>query len=572
VSVTAESLPTPADLADATWEGVSRRYQALLDQPLDEANVEGWLAAWSALDAALMEAAGLAMIAYTCDTADAAKEAAHLRFASDILPRVDELGVKLADRLLALGYAPPALDQMVRRFRTHTEVFREANVPLSMEVEQLDTRYQKVTGGLTVTWDGVEKTIPELQRYLQSPDRATRERAFRASSAAYLAHKDELSGIFDRMLDLRQQIARNAGLGDYEAYAFKSKCRFDYTPADCARFHESVERHVTPAVERLHGRRRERMRLDSVRPWDLGADPHGRAGLAPFGEVTELISRTRTMFRELSPALGQEYDTMVREGLLDLGTRKGKAPGGYCETLPYRGRPFIFMNAAGVADDVSTLLHEAGHAFHAFSAHAQALVWQRQPGLEACELASMSMELLAAPFLDRDHGGFYDREDLARARTEHLEDILITLQHVAGVDAFQSWLYTSGEGGDPVARDRAWLRLRSRFERGVDWEGLERERTIRWYRQPHIFLSPFYYIEYGIAQLGALQVWRNSLHDRADAVARYRAALALGATRPLPEIFATAGARFSFEPELMGELVALVEEELSRWEESSAAA
>ena len=572
MTVTADSLPTPAELAHATWEDVSRRYQALLDQALDRENVESWLAAWSGLDAALMEAAGLAMIAYTCDTADPAKEAAHLRFASEILPRVEELGVRLADRLLALDYAPPALEQMVLRFRTHSEIFRQANVPLFMESEQLDTRYQKVTGGLTVTWDGVEKTIPELQRYLQSPDRATRERAFRAASMAYLAHKDELSGIFDRLLALRQEIARNAGFADFEAYAFRAKCRFDYTPTDCARFHEAVERHVTPAVERLHHRRRERMRLDSVRPWDLGADPQGRPGLAPFTDVEELIARTRTMFRQVSPALGQEYDTMVGEGLLDLGTRKGKAPGGYCETLPHRGRPFIFMNAAGVADDVSTLLHEAGHAFHAFSAHAQALVWQRQPGLEACELASMSMELLAAPFLGRDAGGFYDPEELARARTEHLEDILLTLQHVASVDAFQSWIYTSGQGADPRARDRAWLGLRERFERGVDWNGLEKERVIRWYRQPHIFLSPFYYIEYGIAQLGALQVWRNSMKDRTDAVARYRAALALGATRPLPEIFAAAGARFSFEPELMGELVGLVEEELGRWEEVSAAA
>jgi oligoendopeptidase F len=571
VTVTADSLPTPAELADATWEDVSRRYQVLLDQPLDRASVESWLAAWSALDAALMEASGLAMIAYTCDTADPAKEAAHLRFASEILPRVEELGVRLADRLLALEYAPPALEQMVLRFRTHSEIFREANVPLYMETEQLGTRYQKVTGGLTVTWDGVEKTIPELQRYLQSPDRAIRERAFRASSAAYLVHRDELSGVFDRLYALRQEIAGNAGFADFEAYSFRAKCRFDYTPADCARFHEAVERHVTPAVERLHRRRREQMRLPSVRPWDLGADHKGRPGLAPFSEVDELISRTRTMFRQVSPVLGQEYDTMVNERLLDLGTRKGKAPGGYCETLPHRGRPFIFMNAAGVADDVSTLLHEAGHAFHAFSAHAQPLVWQRQPGLEACELASMSMELLAAPFLGREAGGFYSPEELARARTEHLEDILITLQHVAGVDAFQSWIYTSGEGADPQARDRAWVRLRDRFERGVDWSGLERERIIRWYRQPHIFLSPFYYIEYGIAQLGALQVWRNSLRDRADAVARYRAALALGATRPLPEIFAAAGARFSFEPDLMGELVALVEEELGRWEETSAA-
>ncbi|HTO72171.1 MAG TPA: M3 family metallopeptidase, partial [Gemmatimonadales bacterium] len=300
------------------------------------------------------------------------------------------------------------------------------------------------------------------------------------------------------------------------------------------------------------------------------ADPHGRPGHTPFREVGQLISGAGRIFDQVSPELGGEFGTMVREELLDLGARKGKAPGGYCETLHYRGRPFIFMNAVGVADDVSTLLHEAGHAFHAYSAHHQPLVWQRQPGLEACELASMSMELLASPYLGLDRGGFYNPADLARARSEHLEDILVTLQHVASVDAFQSWIYTSGEGGDAAARDKAWLRIRSRFERGVDWNGLEAERVGRWYRQLHIFLYPFYYIEYGIAQLGALQVWRNSLENQVEAVRCYRAALALGATRPLPEIFAAAGAQFSFKPELMGPLVELVETELARWDAGSA--
>ncbi len=521
---------------------------------------------WSAFEAALTEAAALAMIAYTCDTADPVKEAAHLRFSSDILPRADELGVRLADRLLALGYSRPALEEMVRRFRTASEIFREANVPLFTEVEQLGTAYQKITGGLTVTWEGQEKTLPELQPLMQSPDRKVRERAFRLGIQTYVSRRDELSGLFDQLFALRQRIAQNAGFADFQAYAFRAKCRFDYTPADCLRFHDAVEEHVTPAVERLHQRRRERMKLDQVRPWDLGADPLGRPGLVPFSEVDELIQGAERIFHRVAPELGAEFDTMIREGMLDLGTRKGKAPGGYCETLHSRGLPFIFMNAVGVADDVSTLLHEAGHAFHAYSAHAQPLVWQRQPGLEACELASMSMELLASPHLTRAEGGFYEEADLARARTEHLEDILITLQHVASVDAFQSWIYTSGEGQDGAARDQAWLRFRSRFEKGVDWTGLTAERIGRWYRQLHIFLYPFYYIEYGIAQLGALQVWRNSLTDQVDAVRRYRAALALGATRPLPEIFAIAGAKFSFEASLMGQLVELVETELVRWD------
>jgi oligoendopeptidase F len=259
-------------------------------------------------------------------------------------------------------------------------------------------------------------------------------------------------------------------------------------------------------------------------------------------------------------ALGARFRTMMDEGLLDLESRRNKAPGGYCDTLQFSGRPFIFMNAAGIPEDVMTLLHEAGHAFHAFEADRQPLIWQRHPGSEVAELASMSMELLASPYLA--DAGFYSGVEAESAELEHLEDVLITLAHIASVDAFQTWIYTSGEGEDARARDAAWLRIRQRFDRGVDWSGLETERVSRWYRQLHIFLYPFYYIEYGIAQIGALQVWRNAQRNQAEAVRRYREALALGATRPLPELFTAAGVRFTFDAGEIGALVSLVEERM----------
>jgi oligoendopeptidase F len=256
--------------------------------------------------------------------------------------------------------------------------------------------------------------------------------------------------------------------------------------------------------------------------------------------------------------LGAQFAIMADERLLDLESREGKAPGGYCTKLPFRGRPYIFMNAVGVADDVSTLVHEAGHCFHAFLAHEQPYVWQRGTGSEAAELASMSMELLAAPHLAAPVG-YYSPTDARRAQLEHLEDVLVTLPHIASVDAFQSWIYTSGAGGDAAARDQAWLDIRERFERGVDWRGLEPQRVARWYRQLHIFEYPYYYIEYGIAQLGALQVWRRSLEDPAGAVAAYKRALSVGGTRSLPAIYAEAGARLVFDAAEMRELVGLVE-------------
>jgi oligoendopeptidase F len=300
-----------------------------------------------------------------------------------------------------------------------------------------------------------------------------------------------------------------------------------------------------------------------LRPWDLAVDPYRPKAIRPFSHAAELVGTAQRVFQNVDPELGREFQVMIDEGLLDLESRKGKAPGGYCETLHFNGRPFIFMNAVGLVDDVNTLLHEAGHAFHAFAAHDQPLIWQRHPGSEAAELASMSMELLAAPHLTQPVG-YFAAEDALSARLEHLEDVLLSLVHIASVDAFQTWIYTSGKGGDAGARDAEWLRLRQRFERGVDWSGLDQERMARWYRQLHIFLYPFYYIEYGIAQIGALQVWRNSLDNPAEAVAHYRDALALGAVHSLPVIYQTAGAELTFDEKAIGELVALVEREIGR--------
>ena len=567
MSVTDSHLPTlpasPDAFADARWEDVAPYYEALAAAPLSADTVEAWLGQWSRLDALVGEAGTLAMIAYTGDTADADKEASYLRFSTEVFPKVDEQAVRLARRLLDLGWSRPDLETAIRRFRTDAEIFREENVALSAEIEELSAQYQKIAGGLSAEWDGERKTIPQLQPYLKATDRAVRERAFRLGTGAYLAHRDEMVALFDRVYEKRVRVARNAGFADYQAYAFAAKHRFDYTPDDVARFHDAVEAAVMPAVERLMAHRRERLGLDTLRPWDTGVDLYRERPLRPFQTADEFVAGARRVFAAVDPALGAQFATMADEGLLDLESRPGKAPGGYCTKLPWRGRPFIFMNAVGVPDDVNTLVHEAGHCFHDFAAHELPLVWQRSTGHEAAELASMSMELLAAPYLARPTG-YYDQADADAAMLEHLSDVLTTLPHVASVDAFQRWIYTSGEGHDAAARDAAWLRIRARFERGVDWSGLERERVARWYRQLHIFELPFYYIEYGIAQLGALQVWRRALADQGDAVARYRAALALGGTRPLPEIYAAAGARLVFDAPAMAELVALVEEHVDR--------
>lgn len=563
-SLTLPTLPeSPAAFADGRWDDILPWYEALAALPVDAESAGAWLAAWSRLEALVTEAAAEAMIAYTADTRDADREAAHLRFSAEIFPRMEEQGVRLAQMLLDTGYARPDLEVVLRRFRTGIEIFRTENLPIFSELEELSARYQRLTGGITVEWDGQTRTLPQLSPFLKSPDRALRERAFRAIGAPYVALRDELAGLFTEMFDRRQRVAHNSGFADFQAYSFAAKCRFDYTPDDVTRFHDAVEAEVVPAVGRVLARRRTDLGLDTLRPWDVDVDPAGRPPLRPYEGAEQLMERSSRIFHAVAPALGAEFDVMRAERLLDLESRAGKAPGGYCETLPFRGRPFIHMNAVGLLDDVHTLLHEAGHSFHTFAAHRQPLVWQRHVGAESAELASMSMELLAAPFL-AEPGGMGSEEDIRLARIEHLEEVLSTLAHVAAVDAFQRWIYTSGEGGDAAARDAAWDRIRHRFQVGVDWTGLEPERRARWYRQLHIFLYPFYYIEYGLAQLGALQVWRRSRTDQAGAVRDYRAALALGCTVSLPEMYARAGARFGADRALIGELVGLVEEELGR--------
>ncbi len=557
------NVTSPDAIRDSTWADLEPSFDALLARPIDRDNVEAWLAEWSRLEEIVTEAISSAMIAYTCDTADAEKEATHRRFVVEIAPKVEEKSVKLAEKFARLGYDRPGIEQMTARFRRAIEIFREANVPLIAELEEAATAYQRLTGGMLAEWDGDKKPLPQLTPFLQSADRTVRERAFRAIVGPYMAARDQLAELFDRQLRLRQQVARNAGFADFQQYTFAAKCRFDYGPDDCRRFHAAVEAVAVPAVARIYQERRRRLGVSSLRPWDLMAPIYRDQPLRPFADVAELTGKTNRLFEQLDDDLAGQFRIMVDERLLDLESRKNKAPGGYCDTLHFRGRPFVFMNASGVMEDVQTLLHEAGHAFHAFAAHRQPLIWQRHPTAESAELASMSMELLAAPLLDAQ-GAFLSERDAAVARIEHLEDVLVTLCHVAAVDAFQAWVYSDPRGADARARDAEWLAIRSRFEPTVDWSDLGVERVARWYRQLHIFLYPFYYIEYGIAQLGAIQVWQNHRRAPAEALDAYRRFLSRGATASLPELYREAGARLIFDRESMETLVGEVESEIER--------
>jgi len=565
-------LPNPPFALDTTrWEAFQARYDQLASAPLDDADLAGWLGEWSQLNKLVEETGAIAHIEKTLDTADEAAEQAFLNFIENVEPGFRRADQALKERLLAQtaddGALGEAMRVPLRGMRNQADLFREANVPLMTELAKLGNEYDKITGGLSADWDGEQRNLNQLNALLRDRDRNVRERAWRQMMGLWLGQRAALDDLYGRMLALRRQLAANTGLPNYRDYIFRAYNRFDYTPDDCLRFHDAIEAVVVPAAQRVYERRRARLGLDALRPWDLAVDPSDAPPLAPYHGQDELIQGSLNIFERVDPGLARQFALMAEENLLDLDTRAGKALGGYCSSLVWRQRPYIFMNGVGSHDDVQTMLHEAGHAFHAFESFVLPTIWQMEVPMEFCEVASMGMELLAAPYLTKATGGFYTPAEAARARAEHLEGILTFLPYMAVVDAFQHWVYTHPDAAaDPAACDAAWDGLWARFMPGVDWSGFEAERTTGRHRKLHIFHVPFYYIEYGLAQVGALQVWRNALRDQGQAVATYRDALKLGGTRSLPELYRAAGAEFRFDEPMLRDLVGLIETTLEQLE------
>ncbi len=543
------------------WNTAAPYFAALADENVTAESVGDWLTRWSELEKALGEAGAAAGRAKSEDTTDTSAEANYLNFVQKIVPQWSVAAQALKTKLLAVpDYTPPPdQEQFLRRLRNDADLFREANVPIQAELQTLTNEYDKLTGAMTVTLDGEEMTLPQTEQRGLDADRTVREDAWRIVQNRWLQSREALDALYLEMLPLRRKLAENAGLPNYRDYMWRALRRFDYTPEDSLAFGAAIEAEVVPLASKILERRRETLGVETLRPWDLNVDPEGRTPLRPFADVAELEAGTAQIFAQVDPELGQDFERL-RHGFLDLGSRKGKAPGGYCAFFPKTGLPYIFMNAVGTESDIRTLLHEGGHAFHGLaSSAAQPLLWNRGAPMEFNEVASMAMELLALPYLEKERGGFYTPEDAVRAKQEQMEKIVLFLPYMAVVDGFQHWVYAEAPAQVTAADlDAKWDALWTRFMGGVDWSGLDAERVSGWHRKLHIFTVPFYYVEYGLAQLGALQVWRNALQDQADAVKRYRSALALGNTRPLPELYAAAGARLTFDRETVGELARLV--------------
>ena len=550
-----------------TWDDLEPRFSALLEAPLTPDNVANWLANWTRLAEEVDEAYSRLYIATTQDTTDEDLEQTFKTFLENVYSHVEKAEQQLKQKLLNSGLEPAGFKLPLRRMRAAADLFREKNLPLLNAERKVVFQFNRAMGAMTVPWEGEERTLQQMENVLLDGDRAVRERAWRATSQRWLDNSETVNECWGQFMDVRRQIAANAGFDSYRDYRWQHLNRFAYTPEDCKTFHAAIEEVVVPAARRIYTRRQARLGVETLRPWDLAVDPTGKPALHPFDTVAQLVQTGSAIFHQVDAQLGGYFDTMRTEDLLDLENRKGKGPGAYSGGLEVSKRPFIFMNATGHFGDVRTLLHEAGHAFHAFEAFELPYLPQREVPMEFAEVASMAMELLAAPYLMKDQGGFYDEADYRRARTQHLEKIVLFWPYMAVVDAFQHWVYENHDAAsDPANCDAQWAALWDRFMVGIDYSGLEPDKANGWHRKRHIHRTPFYYVEYGLAQLGAVLVWRNALQDPAGALAAYRHALALGGTVSLPDLYEAAGVQFTFEAGGLSEAINLIEAQLAEFD------
>lgn len=557
-------LPESFTITD--WAAIEPCFIELRDRQVGSAEeLERWLLNRSELEAALSEDLAWRYIRMTCDTQDTGRTEAFQFFVNEIEPHVAPYDHALNEKMLASEFLS-GLDEnryrvFIRSVRQALAIYRPENVPLKTEISTQQQQYAALAGAMTVTLDGEELTLPQAADRLKSPDRAVRETAWRAVQERRLQDARALDELYTRLIGLRHQVALNAGFANFRDYMFAALGRFDYSPQDTLDFHRAIRETVVPLTDNLDLERRQDLALAELRPWDLDVDVSGQGPLRPFETGEELLAKATTVFDRLDPFLGQCLRTMGQMGNLDLESRKGKAPGGYNYPLDETGVPFIFMNATSSLRDVVTMLHEGGHAVHSFLTRRLPLSADKHPPSEVAELASMSMELLS---LDHWDVFFNDSEELRRAKRTHLESVLETFPWVATIDKFQHWVYEHPTHTEEQRHAR-WVELFDEFnQRTVSWKGLEHIKPYLWQKQLHLYEVPFYYIEYAMAQLGAIAVWRNYRQNPKQALDGYQRALALGYTAPIGEIYAAAGIRFDFSTEYLRTLADFVQNEMEK--------
>ncbi|MDQ3683579.1 MAG: M3 family oligoendopeptidase [Bacteroidota bacterium] len=556
----------PEDFIITDWENLQPYLEELLNRPINSnEDLEKWLGDMSELEAVISEDASWRQIRMTCDTENKELEKAFEFFVMEIQPKIQPYADKLNRKLVESEYTK-ALDQQqyftyLRNVKKSIDLFREENIPLQAETAVMAQQYGVITGKMSVEIEGKEYTLQQAAKFLESSNRNLRETVYRKIGDRRIQDKDQLTELFNGLVEKRNAIAKNAGFENYRDYKFVELGRFDYTKEDCFQFHEAVKTNILPLVDFIYDRKRQKLGLDALRPWDTEAEPEGIKPLTPFQTGEEMVNKTIDCFKNMNPFFADCLVKMKEMGRLDLDSRKGKAPGGYNCPLAETGAPFIFMNAAGQMHDLTTMVHEGGHAIHSFLSHPLTLTGFKEYPMEIAEVASMAMELMSMDYWDV----FFDnKEDLHRAKEHQVERVLTIFPWIATIDKFQHWVY---ENPAHTTEERAenWRRIVNEFTSiAMDVSGLEEYRRWSWQRQLHLYEVPFYYIEYGIAQLGAIGLWKQFKENKEQAINNYMAALQLGGTRTLPELYKAAGLKFSFSPDYISELMLFVQQEMEK--------
>jgi len=555
----------PDKIKVTSWDKLEPYFTQLLEREIhSKEELETWLKHRSELEAFVSEDLAWRYVRMTCNTEDSALELAYLFFVNEIEPKISPLSDKLNRKLVECKYTAE-LDHdkyfiYLRGIKKEIEIFREVNVPIFAEISTESQKYGTIVGSMMVEIDGKELTLQQASNFLKNPDRSKREETFKKMNEKRMAHADELDELFNKLISLRHKVAVNAGFANFRDYMFAAMGRFDYSPQDCFNFHEAIQKEVMPLVKDFTKKREQELGY-KLRPWDMDVDTKNRAALEPFTSGDDLLDKTVKCFRKVDEYFAWCIETMNNMDRLDLESRKGKAPGGYNYPMAETNVPFIFMNAASSTRDVETMVHEGGHAVHSFLSKDLELSSFKSCPSEVAELASMSMELLS---YDGQNEFYKNKTDFNRAKEEHLEGIIKILPWIATIDKFQHWIYTN-----PVhtidERKKYWIELTKEFGTGmVDWSGFEDVQMYGWQKQLHLYEVPFYYIEYGMAQLGALAVWRNFITNKTKAIQQYKDALSLGYTKTIGEIYKTAGIQFNFSDSYIKELMAFVKGELKK--------
>jgi len=555
----------PNKIKITSWDILAPYFNQLVERAINNKNdLENWLKDRSELEAFVSEDLAWRYVKMTCNTEDKELENAYLFFVTEIEPQISPINDRLNRKLVECPFINELEEEKyfiyLRGIKKEIEIFREENVPLISEIAIESQKYGSIIGGLTVEIEGKELTLQQAANFLKNPDRSKREAAFIKINDKRLAHAQELDELFNKLIALRNQVALNAGFENFRDYMFAALGRFDYTPEDCFAFHAAIQQEVVPLVKQFNEKRAKELGYQLC-PWDLEVDTQNREALEPFTSGSDLLDKTVKCFRKVDDYFAWCIETMDNMQRLDLESRKGKAPGGYNYPMAETSVPFIFMNAASSTRDVETMVHEGGHAVHSFLSKDLELAAFKNCPSEVAELASMSMELISYDGQDE----FYRTpEEFKRAKEEHLEGIIKVLPWIATIDKFQHWIYTHPKH-TADERKLYWIELSKEFGTGmVDWSGYEQVQSYTWQKQLHLFEVPFYYIEYGMAQLGALGVWRNFLTDKSKAVKQYKEALSLGYTKPIGEIYKTAGVEFNFSDAFIKSLMEFVKAELNK--------